>query len=94
MLEYGQLVYLQIPATDITTSAVFYEHVLGWRVGASGSDSAFEAPGLIGQWISPRVLASFTDPAGNLVGSVAHLGVDRTIRVLSRCGATRVPPTS
>jgi PhnB protein len=110
--DHGQLVYLQIPASDIATSARFYEQVLGWRVGA-GADSGFEAPGLIGQWVTdrpaapdagpvmwihvddvpftlreaeragavlrqdptpdgPRVLASFSDPAGNLVGIAAH----------------------
>jgi uncharacterized glyoxalase superfamily protein PhnB len=110
VFEHGQLVYLQIPAADITASARFYERVLGWQVG---SDSGFEAPGLIGQWVTdrppapdagpvvwihvddvahtlteaesagavrrqeptpdgPRLLASFSDPAGNLVGIVAH----------------------
>ena len=115
MFDHGQLVYLQIPATDITASARFYERVLGWDVdlGPAGAGSGFEAPGLIGQWITdrppapdagpvmwihvddvadtlteaegagavlrqeptpdgPRLLASFSDPAGNLVGVVAH----------------------
>jgi PhnB protein len=113
MFDHGQLVYLQIPATDITTSARFYERVLGWEIGDGGTDSGFEAPGLIGQWITdrpaapdsgpvvwihvddvaqslaaaqaagaalqqqptpdgPRLLASFRDPAGNLVGIVSH----------------------
>jgi PhnB protein len=114
VFAHGQLVYLQIPATDITASAHFYASVFGWEVeGGVGSDSGFEAPGLIGQWITdrpaapdagavmwihvdnvaqtltdaeragavlrmeptpdgPRLLASFSDPAGNLVGIVAH----------------------
>jgi PhnB protein len=112
---HGQLVYLQIPAADVTVSARFYERVLGWRVDPP--ESGFEAPGLIGQWITdrpsapdagpvmwiavddlartlteaaraggalrqeptpdgPRVLASFSDPAGNLVGIVAHGAAD------------------
>ena len=107
----GQLVYLQIPAADIGASARFYERVFGWRVDPP--ESGFEAPGLIGQWITdraataeagpvgwihvddvratlaqaqaagatprdepmpdgPRLLASFLDPAGNLVGIVQH----------------------
>lgn len=111
MFDHGQPVYLQIPATDVSTSARFYERVLGWSVDPPGS--GFEAPGLIGQWITdrapapeagpviwmhvddvvrtltaaeqagavlrdrptpdgPRVLASFSDPAGNLVGIAAH----------------------
>jgi uncharacterized glyoxalase superfamily protein PhnB len=105
----GQLCYLQIPADDVEVSARFYERVFGWSVEPPGA--GFEAPGLIGQWITdrpaspeagpvgwitvpdvkdaladavaggatlrdeptpdgPRVLASFLDPAGNLVGIV------------------------
>jgi predicted enzyme related to lactoylglutathione lyase len=110
-LERGQLCYLQIPALDITTSARFYERLFGWRVDPP--EAGFEAPALIGQWVTdrapapdagpvgwinvpdvrrtledaqaagatahegplpdgPRLLASFTDPAGNLVGIVQH----------------------
>ena len=110
-LEPGQLCYLQIPALDITASARFYERLFGWEVDPP--EAGFEAPGLIGQWVTdrppapdagpvgwinvadvgralkdaqaagatpregplpdgPRLLASFTDPAGNLVGIVSH----------------------
>jgi PhnB protein len=112
-LEPGQLAYLQIPALDVTASARFYARVFGWVVDPP--ESGFEAPGLIGQWITdrppaaaagpvgwihvadvaatlevardagatlrdgptpdgPRMLASFDDPAGNLVGIVQHGG--------------------
>ena len=50
--EHGQLCYLQIPALDTTISARFYEQVFGWRVAPP--ESGFEAPGLIGQWITDR----------------------------------------
>ncbi len=111
VFEHGQPVYLQIPATDLVISARFYERVLGWRLDRA--ESGFEAPGLIGQWITdrpaspeagpvmwihvndvaqtlaeaekagavirqpptpdgPRVLASFSDPAGNVVGIAAR----------------------
>ncbi len=107
----GQLSYLQIPAVDIVVSARFYERVFGWRVDPP--EAGFEAPGMIGQWITdrppapdagpvgwihvldvrrtleeaagaggavregpvpdgPRLLGSFADPAGNLVGIVQH----------------------
>lgn len=110
-LAHGQLCYLQIPALDVTISARFYETVFGWQV--EPPQSGFEAPGLIGQWITdrppsteggpvawilvddihhtvqqaesaggqprdavtpdgPRSLATFTDPAGNLIGIVQH----------------------
>ncbi|HJS94314.1 MAG TPA: VOC family protein [Solirubrobacteraceae bacterium] len=112
-LRPGQLCYLQIPALDVTASAHFYARLFAWEIDPP--DSGFEAPGLIGQWITdrppapdagpvgwihvpdvrrtlseaqaagatvcdgptpdgPRLLASFTDPAGNLVGIVEHPG--------------------
>ena len=112
-LASGQLCYLQIPAADITASARFYERVFGWTVDPP--DSGFEAPGLIGQWVTdrsaapeqgflpwiwvddidatlvvveaaggekrsgpepdgPRWLATFADPAGNLIGLAQHGG--------------------
>ncbi len=108
-MQPGQLCYLQIPADDIEISARFYERLFGWSVDPPGA--GFEAPGLIGQWVTdrpaspeagpvgwinvpdirrtlteaaevgatvrdeptpdgPRLLASFLDPAGNLIGIV------------------------
>ncbi len=122
-LERGQLCYLQIPALDITTSARFYEQLFGWKVDPP--EAGFEAPALIGQWITdrapapdagpvgwinvpdvrrtleraraaggvpqdgplpdgPRLLASFTDPAGNLVGIVQHGDHAPAVRVRNR----------
>jgi PhnB protein len=127
---HGQPVYLQIPAVDIAASAGFYSEVLGWQVDPP--DSGFEAPGLIGQWVTdrapgadagpvmwihvddlaqtlqaaerdgatvqdgptpdgPRTLASFRDPAGNLVGIVAH-GPDDPARTSTAAGAAARPP--
>ncbi|MCU1458198.1 MAG: Glyoxalase/bleomycin resistance protein/dioxygenase [Actinomycetia bacterium] len=48
---HGQLGYLQIPAVDVGASARFYRHVFGWHVDG---DRGFEAPGLIGQWVTDR----------------------------------------
>src|ERR1700761_6025169 len=56
----GQPVYLQIPATDIEASARFYGDVFGWKVSPPGSE--FEAPGLIGQWITDRAPAPDAGP--------------------------------
>jgi predicted enzyme related to lactoylglutathione lyase len=49
-LDHGAVVYLQLPAGDIAASAEFYRRVFGWRVDPP--DSGFEAPGLIGQWLT------------------------------------------
>jgi predicted enzyme related to lactoylglutathione lyase len=49
---HGQLVYLQIPALDASASARFYEQIFGWKVDPPGTE--FEAPGLIGQWVTDR----------------------------------------
>jgi uncharacterized glyoxalase superfamily protein PhnB len=106
---HGKLGYLQIPALDVIASARFYEQTFGWQVAPP--EPGFEAPGLIGQWVTdrapapdagpvgwihvddirhsleravaagatvrqeptldgPRLLASVSDPAGNLVGLV------------------------
>ena len=61
-LAHGQLCYLQIPALEVTTSARFYERVFGWRVDPP--ESGFEAPGLIGQWITDRSPAPDAGPVG------------------------------
>jgi hypothetical protein len=43
---HGQVVYLQLPAADVTASAAFYEAVFGWSVDPE--KGRFEAPGVIG----------------------------------------------
>jgi hypothetical protein len=47
--------YLQIPARDVSKSAEFYEHVFGWLV--EQPNPSFEAPNLIGQWVTDRAPA-------------------------------------
>lgn len=58
--EHGQVVYLQIPALDVATSAAFYGRVFGWRV--EPPQSGFEAPGIIGQWVTDRPAAIDSGP--------------------------------
>lgn len=65
---HGQLSYLQIPAIDVGASAAFYERIFGWRV--ERPHPGFEAPGLIGQWVSDR-------PATPDAGLLAWIQVDR-----------------
>jgi uncharacterized protein len=66
-VTHGQLTYLQIPAVDLLQSAAFYESVFGWRV--ERPYPSFEAPGLIGQWVTER-------PVGAGAGMLAWIAVD------------------
>jgi predicted enzyme related to lactoylglutathione lyase len=77
---HGQLVYVQIPALDATASARFYERVFGWQVDPPGT--GFEAPGLIGQWVTDR-------PAAPDAGPLAWIfvtDVDRALELAASCG--------
>ena len=48
----GQMSYLQIPAINVQRSAEFYARVFGWHV--DHPHPGFDAPGLIGQWVTDR----------------------------------------
>jgi predicted enzyme related to lactoylglutathione lyase len=50
--SHGAPAYLQLPTSDLAASAAFYEAVFGWSTDREWS--AFEAPGLIGQWVTDR----------------------------------------
>jgi predicted enzyme related to lactoylglutathione lyase len=84
---HGQLGYLQIPARDLDASARFYERLFGWRVAPPQRE--FEAPGLIGQWVTDRAPAPEAGP-------VAWIEVDDIGRVLDDAaragGAVREGP--
>jgi predicted enzyme related to lactoylglutathione lyase len=83
----GQLCYLQIPALDVTASARFYERIFAWRV--SPPDAGFEAPGLIGQWITDRAPVPDAGP----VGWIHVLDVELTLRMaVDAGGAIREGP--
>jgi predicted enzyme related to lactoylglutathione lyase len=72
---HGQLGYLQIPALDLEASARFYERVFGWRVAPPQTE--FEAPGLIGQWVTDR-------PPAPEAGPVVWIEVDDIGRALEQ----------
>jgi len=57
-MTHGRIDYLQLPAIDIARSAAFYEAVFGW----STDGGSFEAPGMIGQWITERVPTAHAGP--------------------------------
>lgn len=57
---HGQVVYLQLPAADVTAAAAFYRVVFGWSVDAEAR--RFEAPGIIGEWVTDRPPAQDAGP--------------------------------
>jgi predicted enzyme related to lactoylglutathione lyase len=76
-LIHGQVCYLQLPATDRTRAAKFYQAVFGWDIEQHHPD--FTAPGLIGQWITDR------PPAGD-AGPVIWIQVTDMKAALDRAG--------
>ena len=84
---HGRLTYLQIPATDATTSTAFYQSVFGWRIDGTTS---FEAPGLIGQWVADR-------PPAHHNGLLAWFNVDdldKALSLVAAHGGSMVDPPS
>lgn len=57
---HGQIGYLELPALDLTESALFYATVFGWQVQAGQPE--FQAPGLIGQWTTEQKPSSGAGP--------------------------------
>jgi predicted enzyme related to lactoylglutathione lyase len=72
-LAHGQFCYLQIPAADPMKSAEFYENVFNWRI--ERPHASFEAPGLIGQWVSDRPPA----PDAGLLAWIHVDGIDAVL---------------
>ena len=86
--SHGQLCYLQIPAQDVMKSAEFYEKIFGWRI--ERPYASFEAPGLIGQWVSDR-------PPAPEAGVLLWINVDRidaTLEAVRASGGEVVAPPS
>jgi predicted enzyme related to lactoylglutathione lyase len=77
---HGQVGYLQIPAVDVAASAAFYAQVFGWHVDPP--QTGFEAPGLIGQWVTDRPAR----PDGGLLAWI-HVGdIDTALAAVSANG--------
>jgi predicted enzyme related to lactoylglutathione lyase len=87
-LAHGQVCYLQLPALDRPRAAAFYQAVFGWQIETHYPD--FEAPGLIGQWVTDRLPAR---DAGPLIWlHVADLS-ETLDRVTALGGAILEPPS-
>jgi predicted enzyme related to lactoylglutathione lyase len=85
---HGQLTYLQIPAMNVPESAIFYERIFGWQVAPP--EPGFEAPGLIGQWVSDRPPAP---DAGPLAWIWVDL-IDDTLDLVRTSGGEVLEPPS
>jgi predicted enzyme related to lactoylglutathione lyase len=83
---HGQIGYLQLPAVDVARSAAFYESVFGWSTDAS--HGSFEAPGMIGQWITDRPPAAGGGPVVWICADQLYPALRRVVaaggRVLGR----------
>ena len=79
-LRHGQLCYLQIPAADTAASARFYERVFGWQIDGT---SEFEAPALIGQWVTDRPPA----PHAGVLGWIHVADLQATLAAAANAGA-------
>jgi predicted enzyme related to lactoylglutathione lyase len=77
-MVHGQLVYLQIPATDLVDSATFYSRVFGWQIDPH--HPSFDAPGIFGQWVTDR-------PAAEAAGLLVWIQVDRMTDALEQVRA-------
>jgi uncharacterized protein len=84
--RHGQICYLQIPALDVMTSAAFYEKVFGWEI--ERPYPSFEAPGLIGQWVSDRPPA----PEGGLLAWINVDAIDQVLESVRTSGGEVVEP--
>jgi predicted enzyme related to lactoylglutathione lyase len=68
----GKICYIEIPASDINTSATFYQRVFGWNIRQreDGSVSFNDSVGEVsGAWVTGR------KPAGE-IGFVIYIMVD------------------
>ncbi|HYI25663.1 MAG TPA: VOC family protein [Thermomicrobiales bacterium] len=88
---FGRIYYIEIPATDIATSAAFYQTVFGWNVRERGDGHVAFDDGVghvSGVWTTGRTPAA--DPGFRLYISVedAEAAADR----IKAAGATIESP--
>jgi uncharacterized protein len=81
-LKHGKICHVELPASDLETSASFYERVFGWRPRrhTSGAITFDDSTGEVsGHWVPGR---SPADP-----GILIYLWVDRIESALDRVRA-------
>jgi uncharacterized protein len=87
-LKHGQVCYLQIPALDLIESAAFYEKIFGWQI--ERPYPSFEAPGLIGQWVTDRAPA----PGAGLLAWINVDRIDDILDLVRTSGGEVIEPPS
>ena len=87
----GKVCYIEIPATDIKTSASFYQSVFGWNIRTRGNGSVAFDDGVgevSGAWVLGR-------PSMTEVGLLIYIMVDSvadTVDKVTANGGTIVQP--
>src|SRR3989449_8859990 len=87
----GKICYLEIPATDVDASAVFYTKVFGWkaRVRGDGPRAFDDTTGAVsGSWVRGRKPAR--EPGGLAFGMVDDIAA--TLRGLLAAGGQMATP--
>ena len=79
-LAHGQLCYVQIPARNLAESSAFYEKVFAWQI--ERPHPSFEAPGIIGQWVTDRAPAA----DGGLLVWIHVRRIDETLALVRASG--------
>src|SRR5438270_13913263 len=87
----GKICYIEMPATDITSSADFYQHVFGWKIRKRGDGrTAFDdtVGEVSGTWVTGR-------PPATSPGLLFYIMVDdvaATLDVIATSGCEIVQP--
>jgi len=81
--ENGKVCYVEMPATDIMTSANFYANVFGWNIRkrSNGSTAFDDGVGQVsGSWVLGR-------PPSTSVGLLVYIMVDDAVAAVDRIAA-------
>ena len=87
----GKICYMEIPTTDVETSANFYSQVFGWNIRVRGDGArAFDdaTGGVSGTWVLGRQPAR--DPG--ILAYVMVDNIDHTLDQVSQAGGQVVTP--
>lgn len=87
----GKICYMEIPATDIPTSAAFYTNVFGWKTRKRG-DGATAFDDGVGQVSGTWVLGRSPSSSVGLLTYVMVDDAEATVTAIVKNGGTIVQP--